>query len=370
MSKPQEKGEVSQQSTVVGKKPVHRLIVSAVSISLVFLVWYVFSDRITPYSNQAIVNGFVIPIVPEVSGTVSEIVVGQNQAVQAGDVLLKIDPERYQIEVEAAEIDLAKAGQLIGTDTASVATAQANVVEARAVLSKAEKDLQRILPLYEENLLPKSDYDTIETNLAQAQAGFDKARAELEKAKSQLGNQGSENSNIRAALNRLARAEVDLRDTIIQAPSVGGVTNLQIGVGHYANVGKALMTFVSGRAVWVEAQLTENNLGRLQVGNPVDIILDIAPGRVFKGEVMSIGYGVSNNLSTNLGALPDIRNSSGWLRDVQRFPVLIKFSDDSAFGLRRVGGQASVQVYTGHNIILNFIGKIRLRLTSMLSYLF
>jgi multidrug resistance efflux pump len=350
--------------------PVKKTIVVCLAIGLLFMTWYVLSDRITPYTSQAIVNGFVIPIVPEVSGTVLEIEVDQNRLVEAGDVLLQIDPERYRIKVQEAEIELEKAGQAIGTDTASVATAQAALLEARARLVRAERDLQRVTPLHRDKLVSQAEFDMIGTRLKQEQAGFEKAEAELDKAKSALGNQGSENTKVRSALNALAQAKVDLRDTTIRAPSNGGVTNLQIGAGHYAGKGAPLMTFISSDEVWVEARLRENNLGRLKAGDRVDIVLDIAPGRIFKGEVMSVGYGVANNLSKNLGGLPDIRKSSGWLRDPQRFPVLIRFSDDKALGLRRVGGQASVMVYTGSNPLLNGIGKLRIWLASLASYLY
>ena len=350
--------------------PVKKTITIGVIIALLFLGWYVLSDRITPYTNQAIVNGFVIPVVPEVSGTVLEINVEQNRFVEAGEVLLKIDPERYRIKVEEAEIELEKAGRAIGTDTASVATAQAALLEAKARLGRAERDLQRVTPLHRDKLVSQAEFEMIETRLKQEQAGFEKAEAELERARTQLGSKGNENINVKAALNALARAKVDLRDTRITAPSDGGITSLQIGAGHYASAGQPLMTFISSDAVWVEARLRENNLGRVEPGNRADIILDIAPGRIFSGEVISVGFGVSNNLDTNLGGLPTIRQSSGWLRDPQRFPVLVRFTDDEAVGLRRVGGQASVLVYTGSNPLLNIIGRLRIRLASLVSYLY
>ena len=362
--------EIPEQESSGMPISVKRTILAGVITGVLFLGWYVLSDRITPYTNQAIVNGFVIPIVPEVSGTVLEINVEQNRVVKGGDILLRIDPERYRIKVQQAEIELEKAGRAIGTDTASVASAQAALLEARARLGRAERDLQRVTPLHRDKLVSQAEFEMIETRLKQEQAGFEKAEAELERARTQLGSKGNENINVKTALNALAQAKVDLRDTRITAPSDGGVTSLQIGAGHYASAGQPLMTFISADAVWVEARLRENNLGRIEPGNRADIVLDIAPGRIFSGEVISVGFGVSNNLDTNLGGLPNIRQSSGWLRDPQRFPVLIRFTDDEAVGLRRVGGQASVMVYTGSNPLLNIVGRLRVRLASLVSYLY
>jgi len=84
--------------------------------------------------------------------------------------------------------------------------------------------------------------------------------------------------------------------------------------------------------------------------------------------VRSIGFGVSTSRGTNRGDLPTVQGSNGWLRDPQRFPVIVAFETAAAEGLLRVGGQADVIVYTGRHPILNLIGKIHIRLRSLLSY--
>ncbi len=129
------------------------------------------------------------------------------------------------------------------------------------------------------------------------------------------------------------------------------------------------MTFISGSDVWVHANFRENSLGKLKVANKVDIALDIAPGRVFSGEITSIGAGVNQPSSGEIGSLVSIKSEAGWLRDSQRFPVIIYFSDERAYGLRRVGGQADVQVY-GNNWLLNGLGWIWIRLMSLLSIIY
>ena len=130
------------------------------------------------------------------------------------------------------------------------------------------------------------------------------------------------------------------------------------------------MTFISTKDVWVQADMRENSLGHIQQGNPVEIVLDSAPGRIFKGEVMSVGYGVSDNSSSAMGSLTSVQISSGWLRQAQHFPVLIRFTDDSAKGFRRAGGQANTIVYTGDRPILNTFGRLWIRLISFLSHIY
>jgi len=104
------------------------------------------------------------------------------------------------------------------------------------------------------------------------------------------------------------------------------------------------------------------------VGNRVEFVLDAAPGRVFKGAVRSIGFGVSSQNNSNRGDLPTISSSQGWLRDPQRFPVIIDFEGDGIAGYRRAGGQVDVVIFTGSRPILNAIAWMRIRFTSLLSY--
>ena len=130
------------------------------------------------------------------------------------------------------------------------------------------------------------------------------------------------------------------------------------------------MTFVTTKEAWIEAYMRENNIANIQAGDPVEIALDIAPGKIFKGEVVSIGFAVSYGQSNNLGTLPTIPQTAGWLRDPQRFPVIIKFSDDSAQGLRRVGAQADVTVYTEGTFIMKALAKLAIRVKSWFSYVY
>ena len=118
----------------------------------------------------------------------------------------------------------------------------------------------------------------------------------------------------------------------------------------------------------MRADMRENNLGRLRVGDPAEIALDVAPGQVFAGHVTSISAGVQTGQQAR-GALPTSEQAQGWLQDPQRFPVIVRFDDDEAVGYRRAGGRASVIVYTGSNPLINFVGRLRIRLTSLFSYL-
>ena len=128
------------------------------------------------------------------------------------------------------------------------------------------------------------------------------------------------------------------------------------------------MTFIAIHDTWIQADLSENNLGNVNAGDPVEITFDVMPGKVYRGKVRQTGYGVQVN-SNALGTLPTIDNDRNWLRDEQRFPVTIDFeASDLDRSDLRVGSQVSVIVYTGDHWIMNALGKFYIRLNAFLSY--
>jgi len=364
--------EVSSREEPATYNPVRRLTLIVLSLCVVLLIWYLVADRLTPYTNQAKVQAFVVPIVPEISGTVIKVNAQQNRLIKGDEILLEIDPSRYQTAVASAEAALESAGQDIGAGSAAVRSAEANRADALAKLDRAQRDFNRIRRLQQQDPGSVSGLaeDRSVTGLAQAKSQVAAAEAELLKAKEQLGKEGQDNAQFRSAFAALEKARIDLTDTTIRAPTDGLITNLRIDVGQYAQAGQPLMTFLSTTDVWIQADMRENSIANVKPGDPVEILLDIAPARIFAGEVASIGYGVGQDRNVSLGELPTITESSGWLRESQRFPVIIKFVGDASRGLRRAGGQADVIIYTGDHTLLNPLGWLWIRLMSVLSYVY
>ena len=354
--------------------PVRRLTLIVVCVIIVLFVWYVAADRFAPWTDEARVQGYIVPIVAEVSGRVLEVNVDNDQIVKTGEALLRIDPRNYEIAVRRAQAALDTAGQQVGASAAGVKSAAAKITDNRAGLRKAQQDFDRVENMFKQDpgAVSKAQRVRMRETLAQAKAQVSLAEAELERAKEQLGKEGKDNPALKSAVAALEQAQIDLNRTTIYAPGLGLITNLKIDVGHYAITGTALMTFVSGTDVWIQANMRENTLGHVKPGNEVDLVLDVAPGRVFKGVVKSIGVGVGvgQGGAESLGELQTIKSTSGWLRDAQRFAVIIDFADDEAYGLRRAGGQVDVQIYTGDHAILNALGWLWIRFLSILSYVY
>ena len=129
------------------------------------------------------------------------------------------------------------------------------------------------------------------------------------------------------------------------------------------------MTLVSFDDVWIQAEFTENNLGHMKAGTPVEILFDAVPGEVFTGTVNNIGLGISATQPSPAGTLPTISNNRDWLRQAQRFPVVIQFEHSPELKSQlRVGGQASVIAYSDKAWITALLGKAYIRFMSVLAY--
>ncbi|MCK6263521.1 HlyD family secretion protein [Vibrio sp. ZSDE26] len=346
------------------RKITNYLLVGVASILLFSIV----SDRIIPSTDNARVKGYVVPIKPQVSGQVLDILVQSNQPVKEGDVLVKLNPADYDIAVQQAEQNLEIAGQNVGAQTAAIAASQARLTSANVELENVKLQSNRILAMAERGVVSKSEADQARANLATARANVINAQADLDKSKQQLGADGEDNSQIKAALLALEQAQINLERTVIRAPTEGGVSNFSLSEGFYASAGQPLMTFVSTESIWIEAYFRENSLGNIEAGDDVEVALDFAPGKVIKGKVTSVDWGVDWGQNNQAGKLAQANNQTGWLRQTQMLPISIEFNHEDAQGLLRVGGQADVIVYSDDNFVFNSIGKLWIRFISVMSY--
>ncbi|MHC8381237.1 HlyD family secretion protein [Pseudomonas sp. LB3P14] len=341
------------------------------------LAWYLLADRFTPYTQQARVGAFVIPVAAEVAARVTRVNVRNNQDVKAGEVLFEVDAQPYQIAVDRARADLESTRRQIGASTAGIASAQASLRAAQANERKARQDNQRLEGLYREDpgTVSVRLLEVSRANHEQAVSQVAAARAEVQRAQEQEGGSDEENALLRSAATALSKAELDLANTQIRARSAGLITDLRTDVGQFAAAGSPVMTLIAIHDVWISADMTENNLGLVKPDTAVAIALDALPGQVFEGRVRSVGYGVSVGQSPAPGTLPSVQNSRDWLRPAQRFPVIIEFSAESMNTLRdsraiRAGGQAEVMAFPTQGNPLNPLGRVFLGLMSWLSYVY
>jgi multidrug resistance efflux pump len=348
--------------------PLRRWVLIVVGLCGAIFVYSLIADRLTPYTPQGVVQAYIVGVAPEVAGRVIEVNAEDNRKVVAGAVLFQVDPEPYRIAVEKAEADVAATGQNIGADTAGVSAAQAKVAEAHANLTNITEQSARTQELVKKGVFPKARGDQAKAQLDGARAQARKAEAELKQAQESLGPQGADNPQLRAATATLAKAQRDLIQARVLAPTDGLVTNLQLTLGQFAAAGHPVLTFIDVRNHWIVASFRENSLEHVTEGAPVEIVFDVLPGQIFTGKVESIGWGVDNFNEGQFGGLPTIKNQSGWIRDPQRFPVRITLDSEEYLVGLRYGSQANVIIYTGDNSIANWLGGLWIRLVSVLTY--
>ena len=375
-SKPDESpapiGEKSPQSAPGKGSRLGAIIVLILIVAS--LAWYFVSDRLTPYTSQARIQAFVVPVPAEVSGTVLKVYVKNNDEVQPGQRLFDIEPSQYRIALERSRSDYESVRLSVNASTAAVEAARASLQAAVANHVYARQDATRLEEIHAEDpgALSVRRVQSAQASRITAQSQEKKAEADLRKAQETAGESGEKNAQLLSARAAIEKAELDLKRTQVVAPARGSVTDLRTDVGQFAQAGAPAMTLIAMHDLWISADMTENNLGNIDPGDAAAIVLDVMPGRVFKGRVRSIGGGVGTGQSSPPGTLPTVQNNRDWLRQAQRIPVAVEFDTSEIQRLHgvRVGGQAEVLVYTGKHPVMNLFGRIYIRVMSWLSYVY
>ena len=347
------------------------IIATLIAVSLLL---YFAGDRLTPYSSQARIQAFVVPVAAEVSGKVQKVHVKNNDEVTPGQALFDIDPEQYEIALQRSRADYDSIGRSVNASVAAVDAARASLQAAAASRQMAEKDAGRQERLHDEDpgAISVRRLEIAQSTREEARAKEKRAEADLRKAQESAGDSGDDNAQLRSARAAVEKARLDLARTRVIAPAGGTVTDLRVDVGHFAQPGAPVMTLIAMHDLWISADMTENNLGNIDPGDEVAIVLDVMPGEVLKGRIRSVGGGVGSGQQSPPGTLPTVQNSKDWLRQAQRIPVAVELDPAELARLKglRIGGQAEVLVYTGDNLLMNALGAIYIRLMSWLSYLY
>jgi multidrug resistance efflux pump len=364
--------------TPVADTPASRSVtrgsLGLLALLLATLCWYLLADRFTPYTSQARIEGYVVGVAPKVAGIVTHVAVENNSRVTAGQPLFTIDQSQYELALHRAQAELANAEKQVDAGDAAVTAARANLRAALASETQARQDYTRLKRLREEDpgTLSERRLEVSAASLEQASARVAAAEADIQRAIEQKGGDSlAENTMLQSARTGVARAQLDFDNTTVVAESDGVITDLRAEVGQFAGAGTPVMTLIAVADVWINAAYTENNLGNLRRGTPVEIVLDALPGRVLSGTVRNIGVGVSASSKPPPGALPTVQNSRDWLRQAQRFPVQVALDlplQDDVRAQLRIGGQASVIAFTEGHGVLGMLGKLYIRFLSLLSY--
>ena len=338
---------------------------------LVALLLHTVMDRLTPYTSEATLQAPVVGVAPNVSGAIILVSVQDNQPVRKGDLLFRIDQQRFQTALTQAEANLSSAVLAVGASTAGLSSAAGRVADAQAVLRNERAQFERSQTLAVRGHAPLAQLDAQRAKLASAEATLQSAEAGLEEARRRLGPTGADNPQIKGALAQYQRARIDLNDTDVKAPIDGLVTNTVLAPGQFASAGHTVATIVDPASAWIVANLPENTLGNIRIGDPVLITFNVQPGRLLRGRVGSMASGVRQSIASGMEApLPYVVQRRQWLREVQRIPVRIELDRQADIPILRVGSRANVVVITSRAGPVAVIGRAWLSFVSLADFVF
>jgi membrane fusion protein (multidrug efflux system) len=292
-------------------------IIAIFAIVLGFAI-YLFASLKQVTTDDAYIEGHIHSIASKIYGTVVKVNVDDNQAVKAGDLLVEVDPQDYQVKVneDQAAVDAEKA-KLIDAQ-AGIRLASANLEIQRVAFKQAWLDKKRAEALFKEEVITKERYEKLTTAYNMAAAQVKAASQQLEKAKS---TRDLEESLVKQKEATLDTAQLNLSYTKIYAPSDGYVTKKSVEKGNQIQPGQPLMAVVGLGDIWVVANFKETQLKNVKPGQAVKIKIDTYPGQIFAGKVDSIMAGTGAMFSL----FPPENALGNYVKVVQRVPVKIVF---------------------------------------------
>ncbi len=316
----------------MNRKWIGLIVIVVVAIGLVFAGYlHLQHGRIFPSTDDAYVGGTVYPMASRVHGTLTDVLVSENERVEAGAVVARLDARDLDEAVSKSEAQLAKAQAVLEQDRANIAGAQAQIEVARSQADQARADRARYSALQEKGSAPERQAEQARTTSAVADAQVSAAEKALVAARARLTVDEKEVARYKA---ELSNARLQRSYTTVTAPVGGMVADKSASVGQVVQAGQPLCRIVplEGDDVYVDANFKETQLQRIRPGQPVTIEVDAIADHEFEGTVSAIGAGTG----AAFALLPPENASGNWVKIVQRIPVRVKFNggDSEAYRLR------------------------------------
>lgn len=291
------------------------------------LYWQSLQGKVS--TDNAYLKQDMVGVSAEVVGKIVEVAVREGDLVKAGDLLFRIDPEPYSLQIHEANAAIATAQANLTALSHAPELTGVDIAAAREDIAFAQATLRRQEALWQRGFATKADYEAAQHAVAQAQEELRQAQAHQREARAQLAEGAAvpgQNPQIAAARARLAEAELALRRTQVRAPISGRVAQAdRLQLGQQAVTSLPMLTIVADGSSYVEANFKETDLDEMRAGQPARISFDAYPGLTLKGHVASIGAGTGSEFSV----LPAQNATGNWVKVTQRVPVRIAIDEKS-----------------------------------------
>ncbi len=300
-------------------------------------------------TDNAYVKASRVQISADIEGRVVAVDVSENQEVDQGEPLFRIDPEPLEIAVRRAEADLADARAQIEVQQARARQKQEELLRAMSDAGFQERERNRQEALARRKVASAASLDAARNELDAANRRVEELRQELSALLAAIGGTIDQpvqkHPRYRAAEAAFDQARLDLDHAIVRAPAHGIVSQItNFRPGDYVTPGRVVFTLIETEAVWIEANMKETDLTHVREGQAVEITVDAYPGRTWHGTVTSLNAGTG----AEFAILPPQNAVGNWVKIVQRVPVQVsidKAPDDRPL---RLGMSAAIEIDTGY----------------------
>ncbi|TMO82351.1 hemolysin D [Pseudoalteromonas sp. S3776] len=336
---------------------------------VIVFIYYLMADMFMPVTPQARVFHPVVQIAPQISGRVTNVLVANNQAVKAGDVLFEIDPKPYRLALEQAQLALDDAKLQNKRLDTNVKALEAQISAAKAKLHEQQLLNNRGEALYKQRSISEQELESIKANFEASKSNVASLEAQLAEAVLARGESGAQNLALRHAANQLAQAELNLSYAQVRALSAGVVSNLQLLDGAYAVTGSPLLAIVANKADLV-ADFREKSLLNMKPGSQARVVFDSRPGEVYNAYISTFEAGVSDGQLNANGALSSTETSNRWVRDAQRQRIHLVMPDNAKLIANMPSGARATVQLLPESTIGQWLASAQIRFISWLHYIY
>ena len=322
------------------------LIGGPAAIAIGGLYLYMSSGRYVTTEN-AYVKSELIVITAEVSGRVVDVAIEDNQIVEPGQVLFRIEQERFEIERDRKVAELAAARQRVAALKARLRIKQAELAAAESDAQFQQAELERSERLRANGTISEFRVIEVRREASKVTRQLDVIRAEISEVAAEIGDSDmpeDSHPDVMQALAELEQARVDLNAASVLAPSRAIAANVRLQVGEYVEEGDAVLSLVGTGRAWVEANLKETDLTHLEIGQQATLSVDAYPDVAFTGRVASL----SPATGAEYALLPPQNASGNWVKVVQRVPVRLEIEPMDGAPALRAGMSVAVSIDTGY----------------------